>query len=309
MIERNRFGRKHLWAHPRAQHRWVGLLAALLMLASLASCNKNNDDDDDGGPGPSPPPNVVRYTAVGASDAIGVGSTAPCVPFSSCPDGRGYVPVIARTLRGQGRDVTLSNLGIPGAVLSPAIESLSEQHGRDIPANFLQQEMPFVRSGATLITIFAGGNDTNAVATAVDRGAGASNVNAFIDAQVQTFATDYTALVAGVRQRAGSPQIILINLPNFAGLPFTAGRSTTQRRWMQRISVGFSRAANALRASDVRVVDILCEPRAYQRANYSSDGFHPSDAGYAFMAEKVVDAIEGDPGPPPADCSFMRIVQ
>jgi lysophospholipase L1-like esterase len=78
---------------------------------------------------------------------------------------------------------------------------------------------------------------------------------------------------------------------------------------MQRISVGFSRAANALRAADVRVVDTMCDSRAYQRANYSSDGFHPSDAGYAFMAEKVLDAIESDPGAPPDDCSFMRIVQ
>jgi lysophospholipase L1-like esterase len=307
MPERNRFVWKHLWARREAGRMCVHLLAAVLMLASLGSCNKN-ENDDEGGPGPSPLPNVVRYTAVGASDAIGVGSSVPCVPFSSCPDGRGYVPVIARTLRDQGRDVTLSNLGIPGAVLSPAIENLAEQHGRDIPANFIQQEMPFVRSGATLVTVFAGGNDTNAVATAVDRGAGGSNVNAFIDAQVQTFSADYASLVAGVRQRAGSPRIILINLPNFAGLPFTAARSTTQRRWMQRISVGFSRAANALRASDVRVVDTLCDPRAYQRANYSSDGFHPSDSGYAFMADKVVDAMESDPGPPPADCSFMRLV-
>jgi lysophospholipase L1-like esterase len=307
MTERNRLRRKHLRTFQGPRSTWIQLAAGVLLLATLGSCNKSNDDDD-GGPGPSPPPNVVRYTAVGASDAIGVGSSAPCVPFTACPDGRGYVPVIARALREQGKDVTLSNLGIPGAVLSPAVETLSEQYGRDIPGNFIQQEMPFVRPGATLVTVFAGGNDTNAVATAVDRGAGASNVNAFIDAQVQTFASDYASLVAGVRQRAGSPQIILINLPNFAGLPFTAGRSTTQRRWMQRISVGFSRAANNLRGSDVRVVDIMCDPRAYQRANYSSDGFHPSDTGYAFMADKVVDAIASDPGPPPADCSFMRIV-
>ena len=308
MTGRNRFAQKHLRARAVGRSTCTGLLVAVLLLAGLASCSKN-DDDDDGGPGPSPTPNVVRYTAVGASDAIGVGSTAPCVPFTACPDGRGYVPVIARTLQGQGKDVTLSNLGIPGAVLSPAVETLAEQYGRDIPANFIQQEMPFVRSGVTLVTVFAGGNDTNAVAAAVDRGAGAADVNAFIDAQVQTFAGDYASLVSGVRQRAGSPQVILINLPNFAGLPFTAGRSTTQRRWMQRISVGFSRAANALRAGDVRVVDILCDPRAYQRANYSSDGFHPNDSGYAFMAEKVLDAIESDPGPPPADCSFTRLVQ
>jgi len=282
-------------------------VAGLLLLLVLAACSSDNDDDD-GGPGPSPLPNVVNYTAIGASDAVGVGSSAPCLPFSSCPDGRGYVPLVARELRGDGKDVTLTNLGVPGFVLSPAVESLAEQYGRDIPGNFIQQEMPFVRSGATLVTIFAGGNDTNAIATAVDRGAGGSSVNAFIDAQVQSFAADYVSLVEGIRQRAGSPQIVVLNLPNFAGLPFTAGRSTTQRRWMQRISVGLSRAANALTAHDVRVVDIHCDARAYQRSNYSSDGFHPSDAGYAFMANEVLDAVAAPPPPPEADCSFSRII-
>src|SRR3970282_398775 len=97
---------------------------------------------------------------------------------------------------------------------------------------------------------------------------------------------------------AGSPQIVVLNLPNFAGLPFTAGRSTTQRRWMQRISVGLSRAANALTEHNVRVVYIHCDARAYQPSNYSSDGFHPSDAGYVFMASEVLDAIAAPPPSP-----------
>lgn len=295
---------------PVARHAASALRAGapLLLLVWLAGCSSNNDDDS-GGPGPTPTPTEVRYTAVGASDAIGVGSSVPCLPFSACEDGRGYVPVVARQLRAQGRDVRLTNLGLPGAVLSPAVEALAEQYGRDIPANFIQQEMPFVRSGATLVTVFAGGNDTNAIAVAIDRGAGAGNVNAFIDAQVQAFAADYVTLIQGIRQRAGSPQIIAINLPNFAGIPLTSGRSTTERRWFQRISVGLSRAANALTAHDVRVVDILCDARAYQRANYSSDGFHPSDAGYAFIAAEVLDAIETPPPAPAADCSYTRIVQ
>jgi lysophospholipase L1-like esterase len=284
-------------------------MAALGLLILLAGCGSSDGGDDDGGPGPSPLPQAVRYTAVGASDAVGVGSSAPCLPFSACPDGMGYVPRVARGLRADGRDVTLTNLGVPGQVMTPAVEALSEQYGRDIPGNFVEQQMPFVRSGATLVTIFAGGNDTNAIATAISRGAGSGNVNAFIDAQVGAWAADYVALVQGIRQRAGSPQIIAINLPNFAGLPFTANRSTTERRWMQRISVGLGRAANALTAHNVRVVDMLCDARSYQRSNYSSDGFHPSDAGYAFMAAEVLQAIDTPPGQPAADCSFTRIVQ
>ena len=72
----------------------------------------------------------IQYSALGASDANGVGSSVPCVPFDPCPDGTGYVPVLARQLR-TSRDVTLMNLGIPASVLSPAIETLARQHGQD----------------------------------------------------------------------------------------------------------------------------------------------------------------------------------
>jgi hypothetical protein len=41
----------------------------------------------------------IRYTAIGASDANGVGSTVPCIPFTACDDGTGYVPVLTRQLR------------------------------------------------------------------------------------------------------------------------------------------------------------------------------------------------------------------
>lgn len=284
-------------------------LLLLLLLPLAAACGSSGDDD--GGPGPSPVPNGVRYTAIGASDAIGFGSTVPCVPFDTlCTNGRGYVAIVARTLRDSGKEVTMSNLGVPGQVLSPEIQQIGNQYGRGIPGNFLQQQMPFVRSGVTLVTVFAGGNDTNAIATAIDRGAAGGNINAYIDARIQTFASDYAALIRGIRERAGgSPRIIVLNLPNFAGLPYTAQYSSTERRWMQRISVGFSRAANALAAQGAHVVDLLCDARSYQAGNYSSDGFHPDDSGYEFMAGKVLQAVDADPGPPPNDCSFARVGQ
>src|SRR5438045_8890901 len=53
---------------------------------------------------PSGPPAAgatIRYTAVGASDANGVGSSVPCFN-EECPDGMGYVPVAARALRDRG---------------------------------------------------------------------------------------------------------------------------------------------------------------------------------------------------------------
>ena len=39
-----------------------------------------------------------RYTALGASDAVGIGASVPCLPFTDCPGGTGYVPRILEKL-------------------------------------------------------------------------------------------------------------------------------------------------------------------------------------------------------------------
>jgi hypothetical protein len=61
------------------------------------------------------------------------------------PRGRGYVQVVARELQREGRTVTLSNLGVPGYVLSPTVQAIGNQYGRGIQGNFLEQQLPFVR--------------------------------------------------------------------------------------------------------------------------------------------------------------------
>jgi hypothetical protein len=133
-----------------------------------------------------------------------------------------------------------------------------------IQANFLDQEGPFVPKDTTLVTMFAGGNDANTIGTAIDRGAATpADADAYIDRQVASFASDYAALLAMVRGRANNPRIIVLNLPNFAGLPFMAGRTARQKRWIERLSVGFSTAgANRLAAQGVLVVDLLCDARS-----------------------------------------------
>ena len=279
----------------------------------MGGCGSDKDEGDGpGGPGPSPQPGApVFYTAIGASDAVGIGSSAPCLPFASCPEGRGYVQLVAADLGRDGRRVTLRNLGVPGQVLGPRIEDIGNAHGRGIPGNFLEQQLPFVPGESTLVTIFAGGNDANAVGAAVAGGAGGGDPAGYIDAQVQAFAADYAALVRGVRARAPGARVVVLNLPNLAAAPYMAGRPRSERLLMQRLAVGFGReGANALASQGAVVVDLLCDPRTYQSGNFSSDGFHPSDAGYAFMAAEVLRAVN-DPGypPPQADCAFMRAVQ
>ena len=43
----------------------------------------------------------------------------------------------------------------------------------------------------------------------------------------------------------------------------------------------------------------MCEPRLYQPAQLSSDGFHPNDAGYAILADEVVRATTSSAYPAP----------
>src|SRR4029077_8536354 len=79
---------------------------------------------------------------------------------------------------------------------------------------------------------------------------------------------------------------------NAAGMPFLAGTSLAQRQAGQRSAVGMTRTVvTPLASSIVAIVDLMCDARSYLTSNYSSDGLHPNDAGYAFIAGEVVKAI------------------
>jgi lysophospholipase L1-like esterase len=286
------------------------LIFVTLSAAVLAGCSGKSDSDD-GGPTPGPtPPNQVYYTAIGASDAVGIGASVPCVPFTQCPDGTGYVARIARQLRNTNGTFGFTNMGLPGAVLTEQIQDIGNGVGIGINHNFVEHQGPFVPAETTVVTIFAGGNDANTLATALDRGAaGSQDPNAWIDQQVAAFASGYRDLVSTIRNRAPSARIYVLNLPNFAGLPFARNRALRDRRWLQRLSVGFTvQGANPLAGPNVTVVDLMCDPRSYQAGTYSSDGFHPNDTGYAFMAEVALQAINGGAAPPDSSCAQLRRV-
>src|SRR5262249_22394374 len=184
--------------------------------------------------GPPAPGSAISYSVVGASDAIGYGSSKPCVLYDDC-DGNGYVWVAARSLRSQGFTVNIQQLGIPGAVISRSFEDMAIQYGRsDVLANFIQQEMPFVQKEASIVTVFTGANDVNVVSSALGKGAGGSDPAAFIDQSVAGFTSDFASLISGIRARAKSARIIVFNLPNLAGLSFLsppplARKQTTPR--------------------------------------------------------------------------------
>jgi len=263
----------------------------------------------------APPPSAgstIVYTAIGASDATGHGSSVPCdVPFVPCPNGMGYVFVATRTLQAQGFTVNLLDLGLVTAVIGPDFQALAAQFNHSAFANFIEGEMPFVDPKSTVVTIFAGGNEVNTITAALGGGAGASDQSGYIDSQVKAFGADYTTLLNGIRARAGNPRIIVLNVPNLAGLPLLAGASLDQKRAAQHASVGMTTTVvNQLTSQGVTIVDLMCDSRSYLPSNYSSDGFHPNDSWYAFIAAEVVRAITSSSYPSPsASCGPMTLVQ
>ena len=277
------------------------------------ACHKLGIGGDDDPTGPSGPPSAgstINYTAIGASDANGIGSSAACLPYAACPNGKGYVPVSSAQLRTQGYTVNELNLGIPTAVISQRLQTLGQQYGRTILGNFISDEMPFVQRNATLVTIFAGGNDVTTLVSAVSRGAGGLDPNGYLDQQVLSFGGDYGTLVSGIRSISPGARIVALNLPNLGGLPFMASDTLTERRSAQRLSVGMSTTViNPLVSQDVIVIDLMCEPRLYQSAYLSADGFHPNDAGYAILATEVVRAVTSASYPAPrSSCAQMTLV-
>jgi lysophospholipase L1-like esterase len=278
-------------------------LLSLGLAAVLSACNQDHTTTPTS---PTPQPTVVSYTAVGASDAIAIGASHECFPFAACPDGTGYVQVTKRRLEAAGKTVTLLNLGIPGTVLGPDIEAIGNSLGRGIPGNFLEREMPFVARDATLVTIFAGGNDVNTAASAIEAGMGGSDPVSYGNTLANGFGRDYNSLVAGIKSRAANARIIALNLPNLSALPYNSGRTLAQRQGIQALAVAFSAKVNALSSQGVLVIDLMCDPRSYIAGNYSSDGFHPNDSGYAFIADLVFSAANtGTAATPRSSCAQM----
>jgi lysophospholipase L1-like esterase len=285
--------------------RWSAI--SLLMALLSASCQRSETPTS-----PTPPPtNTISWGVVGASDGLGIGASVPCLPFDGdCPSGTGYVYVLKRRLLSEGRVVSLSNRALPGAVLSDAIMRLARDIGRtDIPGTFLDQVVPFIPPTSTVITIFAGGNDTNVIAQNIRAGRAGGDIRGFIDTQVRQWGLDFEELVRRLRARAPTARIVAINVPNLGAAPYVAGNSTQERSIVQAIAVGLSDRVNATIGQNVLIVDLLCDARVYDPGSFSSDGFHPNDRGYALMAELTYPALAtGTASTPSSTCPQRRLL-
>ena len=295
-------------------------------------------------PKPTATPAPIAYTAIGASDAVGYGASKPCANPPTVADpgclnltGTGYVPDIARALGAGGAKVTLDDLGISGAVLGPDIRTVGNLYGSAggstpcqprtgsdaIPGDFITNELPKVPANSTLVTVFAGGNDTNALVNAAVcltlGGATQAQVTTFLNTEVTAFGTDLQQLLVAVNAKTGGKaKIVIADLPNFANIPFAAGGlpgltplPASVRDLLQAVSVtGIDEGVYKLAATtfNVPTVDLLCDPNSYVPSNFYTDGFHPNDSGYALFAKKYLAQIEAaKPTLPSFTCSETKV--
>ena len=284
------------------------LALALAAVLVLSACEQSRNPGE-----PTPLDTVVTYDALGASDTIGYGSSNPCLPFLNCTSGPGYVQQVTRRLQSNGREVTLNNLGVPGAVLSPETQALiqtlgsCEAQGFNICRNVLVDGAPYVRRAANLVTLFIGANDANTHGRAIRNGMVGGNQSAYIQTQIQNFARDMQTFVTTVRSRSPEVRIVALNLPNMANTPYAAALPLNEKRVLQQLTVGFSAGINALTAQGVTVVDLMCDANFYSPSIFSADGFHPNDAGYTYMSELVYAAATSSTPAPRSSCSFMTV--
>jgi lysophospholipase L1-like esterase len=301
--------------------------ALLLAVATLAGCASGGGNAV---PTIVPVQPQVVYTAIGASDAVGYGASKPCTtvsPPTGAADptclgitGTGYVPLLARRLQTAGDVVTLDDLGISGAVLGPDILATVNAYGslssatpcvppNDYPTDFLTAELPKVSAASTLVTIFAGGNDTIGLINAVGCGAGGTTLLqqvAYLDTQIAAFGSDLAKLVGGIKKTAPKAKIVIANLPNFALIPVGLQQTAAAQQGLAYLSTQLdAQVINPLAATGVAVVDLLCNPASYVATNFYTDGFHPNDAGYAvFEAGFYAQISAAAPVAPAATCSY-----
>ena len=337
--------------------RRLGSMVALAVVVfGLASCSQLGQAT---GSDPLGTQHSYVYTAIGASDAVGFGSTAPCPTASvvigpdteqipsppSCPGGKGYVPGIASRLTSSTGSVVLTDLGISGAVVGPTERTLGNtwepflfqdctSSGPDvcIPGDFISDELPLIPGNQDLVTIFAGGNDTNAILAHVAVACAnctQDQIVAMITADVTNFATDYVTLLGAVHQSFPFARIYVSNLPNLALIPrgvcigadpgnpppFCSNNDPALGQpGLQQLLGAISTTIDAdvinqFAANGIPVVDAECNPQAYDPKNFYIDGFHPDDAGYSIFARLYTLMIKNFGGPPPSgNCQFSASV-
>ena len=328
----------------------VALFVITLACSSCAQLGQATSFD------PKATGHVYAYTAIGASDAVGFGSSAPC-PTSSvvigpdteqmpnpvnCPGGAGYVPVASQLLAVAPNSVVLTDLGISGAVAGATERTLgntwepflfgcsSSGPNVCIPGDFIDDELPIIPANQEVVTVFAGGNDTNAILAHVAIACASctpDQVKTMVMDDIMSFGADFQTLLLSIHAARPLAHIYAANLPNFALIPrgicigsdpsdpppFCGPNDPAEgqpalQALLDVISTNIDSAViNTAPALGIPVIDLECNPASYDPANFYIDGFHPDDAGYRIFAKSLAKAIRVGGAPAPqGNCQFSQ---
>ena len=184
----------------------------------------------------SPTVRPLTYVAIGASDTVGVGASAP--------EQESWPAVLHRRLPPGSR---LVNLGISGSLVRQALD----------------QQLPVALDSAPdLVSVWLAVNDYGA------------------RAPLEPYLADLDRLLGELRSKTKAA-VLVGNVPELSAIP-AAGRFDL--RFVDRWNVGIDEVA---RRQEATLVDLrLTWQEVREHPEYiSSDGFHPSTAGYRRLAD------------------------
>jgi acyl-CoA thioesterase I len=212
---------------PRFGRRRLLLTIPGLVLAGIA-CRASSTE--------TPIPRPLTYVAIGASDTVGVGATAP--------EQESWPAVLHRRLPPGSR---LVNLGISGSLLRQALD----------------QQLPVaVESAPDLVTVWLAVNDYGA------------------RVPLEPYLMDLNTMLSEVRSKTRAT-ILVGNVPDLSAIP-AAGRFDL--RFVDRWNAGIDQVVRRHEATLVDLRTTWQEVREHPEY-ISSDGFHPSTAGYRRLAD------------------------
>jgi lysophospholipase L1-like esterase len=181
-----------------------------------------------------------------AYDAIGASDTVGV--GADDPAHNGWVPRLAQLL---GPDVHVHNLGVSGTLLRTA----------------RQEQLPVaIRDQPDLVTVWLAVNDLDA------------------HVPLQEYFDDLDGLLASLADQTHAV-VLVANVPDLAHVP--AYRDQDPDALRSTVQVWNEAIANAAERHRAHVVDLFAayEELAAHPEDLSADGFHPSSAGYARIAD------------------------
>jgi acyl-CoA thioesterase-1 len=212
-------------------------LVVISLSAGLSGCGSS-----------SRTPTPLRYTALGASDAVGIGAIPPT---------RGYVFRIRDGLEQQSaRPVELMNLGIPGAEIRTIDDALQ--------AALRATPKP------DLVTLWTGSNDVVA------------------GADPRVFEDVLRRMLLSLREKTKA-FVVIANVPDLTRLPRFVEHPSTAVTTPRILAFNTAIERQAL-SFNVPVVHLYEQPFMEHYVS-DIDGFHPSNAGHAALAELFLRVI------------------